>query len=306
MPIRFHHQNGKSPEPYHQQAKVLYLADKVASVYHGTQSVEKVCCIKQSLSHDPTLNEEDIDAAIDDIGQKSLEILSFFDIDPGSMKPYSQLLQEANEELGKLNLSYEQLVMELKQAKEKAENLAYDLKSANERLRKMAMRDGLTGLYNHSYFQDIMVKEISKAKRYKRPFSLILLDLDYFKKINDNYGHPVGDEVLKGISATLIKSLRNADTVARYGGEEFAIVLPETHLKQAVLLAERLRKTIEKQEYKCSDHQIRTTVSVGVSTFSPAHGLNDPKSIITSADQALYLSKNKGRNRISINIPNAQ
>jgi diguanylate cyclase (GGDEF)-like protein len=246
------------------------------------------------------MKEEALESTIDSVANKSLEILSFFEIESGNMKPFSQILQEANEELGKLNLTYEQLTVELKQAKEKAEKFAHELKDANEKLREMAFRDGLTGLYNHRYFQDLMDNELSRSQRYKKPFSLMILDLDHFKKINDEYGHPVGDIVLKDVSKAIENTIRDSDFAARYGGEEFAVVLPETELRGAAILAERLRKAIEQLEIDTNGCRVDVTVSVGVTCYHPSTAKIEKSEIFTQADNALYKSKNKGRNMISI------
>ncbi|MCP4295915.1 MAG: diguanylate cyclase, partial [Proteobacteria bacterium] len=247
-PICYHHRYKDIPQNLEIASHLLLLSDKMSSVYHGTRSAEKIQDIKKIICGDYGVVEDDLESAIDSVANKSVEILSFFEIDPGNMKPFSQILQEANEELGKLNLSYEQLTVELKQAKEKAENFAKELKKANEQLRDMAFKDGLTGLYNHRYFQDLMDNELSRSRRYKKPFSLIMLDLDHFKKINDEYGHPVGDVVLKEVSKAINNTIRDSDIAARYGGEEFAVVLPETELRGAAMVAERLRKAIEQLE----------------------------------------------------------
>jgi diguanylate cyclase (GGDEF)-like protein len=276
------------------------LSDKMSSIYHGTRSAEKFQDIKKIICGEYGVNEDDLESTIDSVANKSVEILSFFEIEPGNMKPFSQILQEANDELGKLNLTYEQLTVELKQAKEKAEKFAHELKNANEQLREMAFRDGLTGLYNHRYFQDLMDNELSRSRRYKKPFSLMMLDLDSFKKINDEYGHPVGDIVLKEVSKTIANTIRDSDFAARYGGEEFAVVLPETELRGAAILAERLRKAIEQLEIDTNGCRIDVTVSVGVTCYHPSTAKIAKSEIFTQADNALYNSKNKGRNMISI------
>ena len=299
-PIRYHHCYKNIPQKVQDSSNLLLLSDKLSSVYHGTHSAEKFQEIKNIICGDYGVDEVDLESAIDSVANKSVEILSFFEIDAGKMKPFSQILQEANEELGKLNLSYEQLTVELKQAKEKAENFAKELKTANERLRELVFKDGLTDLYNHRYFQDLMDHELSRARRYKKPFSLIMFDLDEFKKINDKYGHPVGDIVLKEVSKAIKTTIRDCDFAARYGGEEFAIVLPETELKGAATVAERLRKTVELLAITVNDFCIHTTISVGVTCYLVSSEKKEKSEIISEADIALYNSKNTGRNKISI------
>jgi len=300
QPIRYHHQYENIPQNLQTASHLLMLSDKMSSVYHGTRSAEKILDIKKIIHKDYGVAEDKLDSAIDSVANKSVEILSFFEIDPGNMKPFSQILQEANEELGKLNLTYEQLTIELKQAKEKAENIAQELKNANERLRDMAFKDWLTDLYNHRYFQDLMDHELSRSRRYKKPFALIMLDLDHFKKINDQYGHPVGDVVLKQVSKAIQNSIRDCDFAARYGGEEFAVILPETELKGAAMAAERMRKAVENLEIAANDLSIDVTVSIGVTCYHPLSDNKDKHNIISEADDALYKSKNKGRNKTCI------
>ena len=299
-PIRYHHRYNDVPENLQVASNILLLSDKISSIYHGSRSAEKFQEIKNIICGDYGVGEDDLESTIDSVANKSVEMLSFFEIDPGNMKPFSQILQEANQELGKLNLSYEQLTVELKQAKEKAENFAQELKNANERLRDLAFKDGLTDLYNHRYFQDSLDHELSRAQRYKKPFSLIMLDIDKFKKINDKYGHPVGDIVLKDVSKTIKNTLRDCDIAARYGGEEFAIVLPETELKGAAMVAERLRKAVELLKITANDFCIETTISVGVTSYLVSPGKKEKSEIISEADNALYYSKNNGRNKTSV------
>jgi diguanylate cyclase (GGDEF)-like protein len=300
LPIRYHHNTKNIPENCETKARILWLADRMSSAYHGSRCADKINDINQALGEVYGFSEEEINGIIDAVADKSVEILSYFDIDAGDMKPYSQLLLEANQELGKLNVSYEQLILELKRSKEQAESLAIELKSANEKLRELATKDGLTELYNHRFFQQAIEKEIGRAYRYKKPLSLLLLDIDHFKRVNDQYGHPAGDKVLKVISAIMLKVVRESDMVARYGGEEFAVMLPETDLSGGAILAERLRKAVEKVEIPADGEIIKTTISIGVTTYNLASKHADKAQFIRAADKGLYLSKESGRNKISI------
>ena len=178
----------------------------------------------------------------------------------------------------------------LKQKKIESKNKK--LNEINEQLRKMSTRDKLTGIYNRRKLEDILQDIYQKAERYNNEFSVILLDLDHFKKINDNYGHQVGDQVLKEVSSILLDSIRNVDYCGRWGGEEFLIILPETELGSAVTLAKRLRKEIEEHIFSKIDI---LTSSFGVASYSSKKKIKD---IIKEADEALYAAKENGRNRV--------
>lgn len=165
-----------------------------------------------------------------------------------------------------------------------------------KKMEEMAITDGLTGLNNHRYFQERLSGELERSDRYKDKFALFLTDIDFFKKVNDDYGHPAGDKILKGVSQILTGSIRNVDFAARYGGEEFAAILLNADKQMAMEIAERLRKTIEKTRFNISDGKsLKVTISIGIATY-PADA--DKKSLLISrADEALYLAKKEGRNR---------
>ncbi len=145
-----------------------------------------------------------------------------------------------------------------------------------------------------------MDNELSRSQRYKKSFSLMMLDLDHFKKINDEYGHPAGDIVLKEVSKAIQNTIRDCDIAARYGGEEFTIVLPETEIRGTAMVAERLGKAFEQLEVDTNGCSIDVTVSVGVTCYNPLSEKIEKSEILSAADNALYNSKNKGRNMISI------
>jgi two-component system, cell cycle response regulator len=166
-----------------------------------------------------------------------------------------------------------------------------------ERMEQLATTDGLTGLPNHRTFQSRLDAELARYKRLPSPISLIIMDIDHFKKVNDTFGHPVGDVVLREIGAVLAANVRDIDTAARYGGEEFALILPNTTAGGAMKFAERLRKHISKHEIPYPGGATTVTVSLGVACF-PDDGKDKP-SLIKRADEALYHSKQSGRNRVT-------
>jgi diguanylate cyclase (GGDEF)-like protein len=167
--------------------------------------------------------------------------------------------------------------------------------SYHERLYQQATRDALTGLWNRNHAQEEMEKFLSVASRHGRPFSLLLFDIDFFKSVNDTYGHDVGDNVLRFTAQAISQHLRAHDMAARYGGEEFIVLLPETAIEGAVIAAERLRQAVESIDFAPHGCPRRVTVSIGVAQF-PACG-RTPEELVKQADEALYRAKQSGRNR---------
>ncbi len=167
--------------------------------------------------------------------------------------------------------------------------------SFHEAIYRMMTVDALTDAYNRRYFDDALEREIIRAGRYERPVSLILLDIDYFKTINDSYGHVVGDQVLRQLSGLIRGRLRTVDIFARVGGEEFGLILPESDLATARTVAERLRVLIGAALFRAGDKEIACTVSLGVAEWQA--DLNLPVSLYDAADKKLYAAKQAGRNR---------
>ncbi len=169
----------------------------------------------------------------------------------------------------------------------------------NARNYTMAICDGLTNLFVHRFFQLQLDKEFDRTKRHDSPLSLVMLDIDNFKNVNDTYGHQFGDIILQEVAALVRKEVRSIDLPARYGGEEFAIVLPETDCEGAVIFAERVRKRIANQAFCYQEKTLPVTVSIGVATY-PRHKANSKEQLIGFADKALYHSKSTGKNRVSL------
>lgn len=173
-----------------------------------------------------------------------------------------------------------------------------ELQKANAQLQSLSRTDRLTQLYNRGYWEECLVREYDRIRRTRQPSSLIMFDIDHFKKVNDTYGHQVGDEVIRNTAQMLRQSIRSTDIAGRYGGEEFGIILVDTEADGALVVAERLRKNIEAYVVTADSHSVRYTISLGVSAFYPE--LKDHKHWIASADQALYDSKHGGRNRSTV------
>jgi diguanylate cyclase (GGDEF)-like protein len=171
------------------------------------------------------------------------------------------------------------------------------LQEKNRQLREMANRDGLTGLYNHRYFQESAAKDFQRAVRYNESLACVLFDIDHFKKFNDTYGHPIGDVVLRTLGGLVKDLMRDSDLAARYGGEEFALLLYHTEAKDAYNIAERLRKTVEEHKFQAEDLVLSVNISIGVACYYHPE-ITDAKSLIECADKALYRAKEEGRNRV--------
>lgn len=175
------------------------------------------------------------------------------------------------------------------------------LEDMNAELAKLAVTDSLTQTYNHTFLINSLKHEMDRAKRFSYNMAFLMLDIDHFKKINDTYGHLVGDEVLKEVVKITQTPIRSIDILGRYGGEEFGLILPETNEKGAMTLAEKIRKNIDECNFVIKSAgnsvKIKLTVSIGVAIY-PDEDVNDVLSLIRCADRALYTSKDSGRNRV--------
>jgi diguanylate cyclase (GGDEF)-like protein len=169
------------------------------------------------------------------------------------------------------------------------------------KLEEMAITDGLTNLYNRVYFNDTLENELQRSMRYKTPLCLLMLDIDYFKSINDTYGHQAGDACLVALATLLKRFSRKVDTCARYGGEEFIIILPQTPFENAIELAERMRQEVERLKVQYENQSIQYTVSIGVSSLSLTGEMLEEE-LLKAADSALYVAKENGRNRVESSL----
>jgi len=242
---------------------------------------------------------ESLNNSVDESGK----IIDEIPID--SKDEFGLLAQRFNLLRGQLNQSNEALQSKIDLADSRllASNLqltvqSEKLKSMNKELRLLSVTDSLTGLYNRRYFENLMEKESATVDRHDETYSILLIDIDHFKIINDNYGHPEGDIVLMEISSILSSNIRQSDILCRIGGEEFIVLMKRAGKTDSLILAEKLRSVVRAQTFRFSDENVRISVSIGISTYhkSSVDDVNDP---IKSADEALYYCKENGRNQVA-------
>lgn len=210
---------------------------------------------------------------------------------------------DSKDEIGSMQLAFEKLRRKLLQGdvykatvSQQQKEIKYR-KSQQDHFQQLALTDALTGAVNRHHFNEVLDQEIANVNNYGNPLSIMLLDIDHFKLVNDTYGHGVGDEVLVLFYQTCVEAVRNSDVVARIGGEEFVIIMPNTTLINAQKFAERLRKKIAKLEINMVKKQISITVSIGVSQWKSNYFIN-AETFVAHADKSLYQAKNSGRNKV--------
>jgi two-component system, cell cycle response regulator len=189
-----------------------------------------------------------------------------------------------------------------------------ELREAKDQLEKLSVEDGLTSLFNHRHFQEELRREFGRARRYNDPLSLIMIDLDHFKEVNDRHGHPFGDKVLREVAQLVKASLRDTDLCARYGGEEFSVILPKTMMAGALAVAERIHRELNQKAFAVDAAQVlpggassaagkgageRVTASFGIASY-PSKDVTSAELLVRYADEALYRAKREGRNAICV------
>lgn len=307
LPILHHHNpTGYSGEnsKIDQTVKAVYLSDHLTNILFSDNPEEHHKAFRKEAKKLLKLSNEDIESIFSEVHFQVEQAGEYFNLKIKNTKSVQEILQEANIRLSLLNLDYDQMNKQLIQAKISLENLTKELEEKNRILDNLVNLDGLTGIYNHRYFQLTLDQEISRATRNDSSLSLLLVDIDHFKKFNDSYGHQIGDFILVEFSKKLQEHLRKYDTLARYGGEEFAIILPDTVDADAVTVAEKLRAVIAETTFSDDYKSYSVTASFGCVSSKPAIVDEFSKSMfINQADQALYEAKEKGRNRVALYAP---
>jgi diguanylate cyclase (GGDEF)-like protein len=225
---------------------------------------------------------------LEDIKQTVLERLATLQEALNQRRQFDKSREgQVHDELNRIRGQLQGLQEELSRVEAEKTSLAFKLQF-----------DPLTGAFTRSIFQDRLGQELDRYRRYQHPFSVIMFDVDHFKKINDSYGHPIGDRCLREIVERTKPLLRRSDMVARYGGEEFIVILPETGKQQGAVAAEKLRQVIETTEFMVQGQRFPVTISFGVTEVGPLD--SEPEDIVQRADKALYQAKETGRNRVAV------
>jgi diguanylate cyclase (GGDEF)-like protein len=284
VPIGFHHCPERLACPLddiEQLTRILHLSSLYIDLFKSSDLNAGYAEIEKHIQAYKLTSVVDKSDFAEEVAEGVKSIFPIFDLQIDEKK-HIEIIDAARSELA--DLSSELL------------NQVHSQAQCLDQLRQQVGLDSMTQLYNHERFMEILYQEISRAARYKTPLSIIMADVDHFKSINDFFGHQAGDHALKCVSAQLKKLLRDSDHIARYGGEEFAIILPMTPLKDTLLTAERLRKSIESQKIIYDERSISVTMSFGIASFENNREI-DVEGFIKMADEALYDAKNTGRNK---------
>ncbi len=273
-----------SPAQIVQLARLVAVSGAVADIWVRRDLMSASATAHREAERLLALPPDRMKDLLGRLGVSVAEASSLFDVDVGSAEEIAAILDQAKEAL---------VVSALRTSRD-----ADSVEARSKDIEEEAQRDGLTGLANRAHFEKVLAREFASCSRSNRPLSLIMIDIDHFKVVNDTWGHPVGDKVLAAIAAVMRQRLRPRDLLARYGGEEFVLVLPETDVVGAKVVAERVRSQTEAALHSVgAPAPLRITISAGLAT-SVDGSYGSKESLVDAADRALYAAKRAGRNRL--------
>jgi two-component system, cell cycle response regulator len=291
QPIALQFAPEKSDPSLKPLADVVSTGLLVAGVFVAEDSAGAIAASRQVLADRFRLPPDEIERLLEEIGKSAGEASKALDMHFGRERSYQEILDEAHETLVGWSLKSQ---MEVQNFQQKVETLTAS-----------AATDPLTGLANRARFDEFIQEQFRRAYDLQRPLSLLFLDIDHFKKVNDTYGHLAGDEVLRRVAKVLRSSVRSIDLVARYGGEEFTVVLTEADTAGAVVRAEAIRAKLEAEVIRFEEHTIKVTLSAGVAGTDRSRVFTQYAQLTNAADRAVYAAKKAGRNCVRVFRPAA-
>jgi diguanylate cyclase (GGDEF)-like protein len=287
MPILHHHNTTSLIDPTLKRlTQVVEAGSRCADVFVDEDPVKAIADVRRMLFELCQLSEVEADAMVQDIGNRTKEVATLFEINIGAVADFETILRRANEALVEITLQ--------------SQMQANQLQEQNVTLKKAATTDGLTGLANRGHFDTFMAEQFAAAKAAGKFLSLLLMDVDKFKSINDKHGHQCGDEVLRVLGKLLKSAARTQDLAARYGGEEMCLVLPNTPKLVAASVAESIRRAIAAQPILACGEMLPVTASIGVACFEPRGAFQEVAHLLKAADLSVYAAKKSGRNCVRV------
>jgi diguanylate cyclase (GGDEF)-like protein len=292
--VREHH--AEAP-PEALASRVAWAAERLAALWEGGDAVQnRKTAIDAVLALG--LSQDDAQLALKNLPELVVAAATAFDRDVGPQQSVEGILVDVNRSLLEMTQNYDAAVRRLESLLAEKELLGKQLQEANTQLTRLASTDALTGLANKRALEEALIRDLSRAERDHTWLTIVLSDIDFFKKVNDTHGHLTGDEVLRQVGRVFGSKLRGGDLAARYGGEEFLLILPGSNLVGGKIAAERLRKTIEELSMPGPSGPFKVTASFGVASVCGPGCAGTLKDLIGRADSALYAAKHGGRNRV--------
>lgn len=292
VPIAASHNPETVKDPaLHKLCELIELAGLCADVYVDEAPGAAIKKVRELCAARFKATEADSNILIEDIGRRTKEVATLFEIQIGKTDNLEAILKRANETLVEISLQTQQR--------------ATQLQEQNRSLAHQVTTDGLTGLYCRAHFDKVLAEQVAAHLASAKPLTLLMMDIDHFKAVNDRYGHPAGDQVLRTVASLIRTAARTGDLAARYGGEEMVLVLPDTTRAIGAAIADAIRRAVARHNATSGQAPVQVTISIGVACLEPGGPLRLAEHLLKAADVAVYAAKKSGRNCVKVFTPPA-